>query len=420
MHVFCCYAIALLAGIGYDALRRFSIRKVRHYFLPLLGGLGVTLVLLLLIPYSELMEDPIKSFLSYVQNDQRSYLPIPGVENAEFAEAAVSQSVMSVRYFLISLFLGISLILLTLRFGSHWLLNTITILFILADLFIFGKTFVSSVDIHHWDLKPEALQFLARDKDQYRSAIVTSFGPKYGITSPLHQISGDYPYVLSRYSRLYNLANQGKPIPSMKLTGIRRLSPLYNLFNLKYLVVNSNRKLEIPGYDEVYDDGTLSILQNHYALSRVHLPRNVKMVKGETEALRSVIELPSISGEQIIIERESASKIPFEYGSLFNQKDPSDMVEIVEYSPNRIELRANLASDAWVVLTDTFYPGWKAMIDDQFEAVIVPANYAFRAIYVPAGLHKIVFQYRPKFFSASIIIALITLLGSCTVAVFND
>ena len=96
------------------------------------------------------------------------------------------------------------------------------------------------------------------------------------------------------------------------------------------------------------------------------------------------------------------------------------MVEIVAYRSNRIELRANLASDAWVVLTDTFYPGWKAMIDDQFEAVIIPANYAFRAIYVPQGVHKIVFQYRPKFFAASIIIALITLLGSFTLAALND
>ena len=33
---------------------------------------------------------------------------------------------------------------------------------------------------------------------------------------------------------------------------------------------------------------------------------------------------------------------------------------------------------------------------------------------------KIVFQYRPKFFAASIIIALITLLGSFTLAALND
>ena len=420
VYIFCCFSIALLAGIGYDALQRFSIRRDRRFFMPVLGGLVLCLVLLLMIPYPALLEETIKSFLSYVQNDSRSYLPVPGVENTEFVHAAIKQAVMSVRYFLISLFLGIFLVLLTIRFGSHWLLKTIIILFILTDLFIFGKTFVSSVDIHHWDLKQDALQFLSRDKNQYRSAIITSFGPKYGVTSLLHQITGDYPYVLSRYSRLYNLANRGKPIPSMKITSIRRVSPIYNLLNLKYLVVNSNRLSNIPGYHEVYNDGILSILQNTYALNRVYLPRRIKIVNEENEALRGILEIPSISGEQIIIETDSAAKSSFEPENFSDREDQNETVEIVEYSSNRIELRAHLASDSWVILTDTFYPGWKATIDGQFEATIVPANYIFRAIYVPKGLHKIVFQYKPTYFSVSLMVAMITLLGSCILAVFID
>jgi hypothetical protein len=318
------------------------------------------------------------------------------------------------------LFLGIFLVLLTIRFGSHWLLKTIIILFILTDLFIFGKTFVSSVDIHHWDLKQDALQFLSRDKNQYRSAIITSFGPKYGVTSLLHQITGDYPYVLNRYSRLYNLANRGEPIPSMKITSIRRVSPIYNLLNLKYLVVNSNRLSDIPGYHEVYNDGILSILQNKFALNRVYLPRRIKIVNEENEALRGILEIPSIIGEQIIMETDSVAKSSFEPENFSDREDQTETVEIVEYSSNRIELDAHLASNAWVILTDTFYPGWKATIDGQFEAIIVPANYVFRAIYVPKGLHKIVFQYKPRYFFISLMVALITLLGSCTVAVFID
>jgi len=417
VHIFCCFAIALLAGIGYDAIRRLPIRKDRRSFSPLLGGLGLILVMLMMIPWSGLMEDLIKSFLSNVPNDSRFYLPVPGVDNAEFVGAATKQAVMSIRYFLISLFLGILLVIFTLRFGSHWLLNTIAILLILTDLLFFGKPFVSSVDIHHWDLKQEALEFLSRDKNQYRSAVVTSFGPKYGITSLLHQIVGDYPYVLSRYSRLYNLANHGRPTPSMKLTTLRQISPVYNLFNLKYLVINSNLKFDIPGYYEVYSDGVLSILKNEYARNRVYLPRHIKIVNEEDEALRGVFELPSISGEQIIIERDSVAELAFEYLSLLHRKDPDETVEIIDYSSNRIELHVRLASAGWVTLADTFYPGWKATIDGQSEAIIVPANYIFRAIYVPQGFHKIVFQYKPKYFSVSIMVALITLLGSC-IAIF--
>jgi hypothetical protein len=356
--------------------------------------------------------------LAAVQNDPRSYLPVPGVDNAEFVSAAAKHAVMSIRYFLICLFLGIVMILMRRRWGSHRLLNDMTILLILSDLFIFGKSFVSSVDVHHWDLKREALEFLGRDQTQYRSAVITSFGPKYGITSRLQQITGDYPYVLSRYSRLYNLANQGKPTTSMKIANIHRVSPVYNLFNLKYLVVDSNRVLEIPGFYEVYNDGTLSILENEYAKKRVYLPRHIKMVDEEKDALPGVFELPSIRGEQIIVESDSVANISFEYGSLLHQKDPQEAVEIVEYSTNRIELRAQLAADAWIILTDTYYPGWKASIDGQSETIIVPANYVFRAIYVSQGLHKIVFQYRPTYFYLCIAVALITLLGACIIFVY--
>ena len=121
--------------------------------------------------------------------------------------------------------------------------NILTVLFTLDDVFFFGKTVVSSVDVHHRDLKPEAIQFLAGDKDRYRPAVLTPIRPKDGITSNLHRIVGDYPYAMSRCSRLFNPANRVRPAETMKITAIRRISPVYNLLNLKYQVVNASRKL---------------------------------------------------------------------------------------------------------------------------------------------------------------------------------
>ena len=417
--LFVCFAVAVLAGTGYDAIRDSALEKGRRFLVPLLVGSGILFMSLMVIPYPALMEDPVRSFLSYVQQDPRSYLPVPGVENAEFVNAAVKQAEMSVRYFLVSVFIGVIWILLTLRLGSRPLLNILTVLFIIGEVFIFGKTFVSSVDVHHWDLKPDAMQFLARDKDRYRSAVLTTFGPKYGITSNLHQIVGDYPYVLSRYSRLFNLANRGRPTETMKITAIRRISPVYNLLNLKYLVINANRNLDIPGYYEVYNDGILSILENRYAKKRVYFPRSIKVVDTETDALRGVFDIPSIRGDQTIIEGYPAAGVSEESGSRTYRKDPDQTVEIVDYSANRIALQARLASDAWIILTDTFYPGWKATIDGKTEADILVANYIFRAIRVPKGAREIVFEYWPTYFTVTIIVALITLLGCCILAIIT-
>jgi uncharacterized membrane protein YfhO len=69
-------------------------------------------------------------------------------------------------------------------------------------------------------------------------------------------------------------------------------------------------------------------------------------------------------------------------------------------------------------MTDTFYPGWQATIDAKTEAIIVPANYIFRAVYVPRGSHKIVLEYWPKHFTLAIVVAVIALLGCCALAIY--
>ena len=49
---------------------------------------------------------------------------------------------------------------------------------------------------------------------------------------------------------------------------------------------------------------------------------------------------------------------------------------------------------AYLVLADTFDPGWSATVDGH-SAPIRPAYVAFRAVYLTPGTHKIVFTYRP-------------------------
>lgn len=68
-------------------------------------------------------------------------------------------------------------------------------------------------------------------------------------------------------------------------------------------------------------------------------------------------------------------------------------VEVVAYEAERVELKATAARPAWVVLADAYAPGWEARVDDQ-PAAILRANYAVRAVEVPAGAHRVVFTYR--------------------------
>ncbi|MEE8391282.1 MAG: YfhO family protein [Anaerolineae bacterium] len=63
-------------------------------------------------------------------------------------------------------------------------------------------------------------------------------------------------------------------------------------------------------------------------------------------------------------------------------------------TPNRVTIYANLDAPGYLVLADTWYPGWQATVDGK-PTDILRANYTFRAIWLEAGQHTVEMVYRP-------------------------
>jgi len=63
-------------------------------------------------------------------------------------------------------------------------------------------------------------------------------------------------------------------------------------------------------------------------------------------------------------------------------------------SPNRVTIRAALDAPGYLVLADTWSPGWRAAVDGE-PAEVLRANYAFRAIWLDTGEHNVEMVYRP-------------------------
>jgi hypothetical protein len=64
-------------------------------------------------------------------------------------------------------------------------------------------------------------------------------------------------------------------------------------------------------------------------------------------------------------------------------------------STNAVTIRAASPSPGWLVLADTWYPGWLATLDGTAVPIEV-ANGAFRAVRFPAGTHEVEFRYEPQ------------------------
>jgi hypothetical protein len=90
-------------------------------------------------------------------------------------------------------------------------------------------------------------------------------------------------------------------------------------------------------------------------------------------------------------------------------KDLQGKVKLLSYKANRFNLEYEADSDAFLYVSDTYYPGWRAYVDGK-ETKIYRADLAFRAIEVPKGKHTVAFKYVPMSFYVGLVLTIIGIL----------
>jgi uncharacterized membrane protein YfhO len=72
-----------------------------------------------------------------------------------------------------------------------------------------------------------------------------------------------------------------------------------------------------------------------------------------------------------------------------------DRVEVLSYEPDRVVLEAEASTAGWLILSDLYYPGWRAFLNGD-QVPIQPTNHGLRGICLPAGVHEVVFEFQPE------------------------
>lgn len=135
-----------------------------------------------------------------------------------------------------------------------------------------------------------------------------------------------------------------------------------------------------------YEEGKTRIYVNEGYQPRAYARHQAVAAATQEEALALLLENVNRLDEVVVLEPAGEPLLP--------AASVTSTVTITEYHLNEVSLQAEMAAPGYVVLADTYYPGWQATVDG--EAVpIYQANYIFRAVPVDAGQHTIVFTFRP-------------------------
>ncbi len=175
---------------------------------------------------------------------------------------------------------------------------------------------------------------------------------------------------------------------------IDRLDRLSQLVSIGYVVKKSSGL----NTQTVWNDETWTITDFASRLPRAYLSSNV-VTKTEDELLAYVFSNSFDPHKTAVVE---------EYIEFVNSDKNIIPVDVDEYSSQNIVVNTNLQEHNFLVLTDTYYPGWRAYINGK-ETKIYRTNYAFRGILVPKGSNRIEFIYRPLSLYLGILLSAFTL-----------
>ncbi|MDQ3098798.1 MAG: YfhO family protein [bacterium] len=315
---------------------------------------------------------------------------------------------------------------------------------IIVDFGVFADQYIAYYPVQKYFSIPESVTQLRKDPYLYRIYPMTQYsqnpfgvlGWKKGekaITSLQKAIPGNFSAVY----RLFSFTDRGwfegglglkerafieNYITKNELTG-GAISRILGLWNVKYVL--SFNELPQPYFtaEKSYDldssfNTDLFVHKNESVLPRAFFVREVMRVASADEGLKRLLITTNAPEEFAYSESEGKSSTEASASGIFNSAtfNKEHSVSIVDYRSTVVSMKTDSLTDAYLVFSDSYYPGWKASIDGK-DTTIIKVNSAMRAVKVPKGDHTIIWSYQPIAFyvgcgiSFATLVTLVSYLG---------
>jgi hypothetical protein len=222
--------------------------------------------------------------------------------------------------------------------------------------------------------------------------------PNHAIKFHYYGINGSTPFMLKEYSDfIYGMAD----IPESEQHRHSFMEALFHpdkVFSSKILGVKYANAVTPSGFQ---------LLTAKEFQPRASLIRNLIFSHSFEDHL-GILKRPDFNPRKTVLLEDSARDY-FSSWEVHPDSSDKDKATIDIYSPNRIELRSYSPSNTVLLLSELYYPGWKAYVDGK-DVPILRADYLLRAVKLNAGQHSITIVYRPMSFYIGSIITIFTIL----------
>ncbi|KAA3619724.1 MAG: hypothetical protein DWQ05_03080 [Calditrichaeota bacterium] len=192
-----------------------------------------------------------------------------------------------------------------------------------------------------------------------------------------------------------------QPIPLDLVDGELRMvhQNLVDFLNVKYILsqypISESGVILRKHGNKIIDRQQFPVLiyENLAVLPRAFLVGQFAVGESPEAILKHVLSPGFDPRQKVVLTQIPPGKI---------EPDSTSTCEILSYNLNKIQIKTSAQNDQLLILSDSYYkPGWHARIDGK-PAKILAANYAFRAVPVPAGNHLVDFTYSSRAFNAGV------------------
>lgn len=403
-------AISITAGLGMHLLMEKEKDRVKTYFINAVfisGFIAVFFLLFLILGHS------------YIE----SFLKAKGIDSPDYKSVGINLYNAKRALFYLTMYC----VFLKIGEGIRWKYAGPALLCIVLTGDLFGNIdYYQRMKTEDYFKPSWAIEKITSDKDNFRILVTPKTTDQTTFIAPDIKLFDSYKQLLAPSM---NLIHNIYDVRGAEVMRVKRAEDVYNafvtapaidktnlagLFNIKYVISTIPIKSKefkliaahtegLEGdYDELIEEKTIKIYKNLKFLPRAFLAEKFQVIKNDGEILTAMKIKDFKPDKMVILEEEPV------WDNLSQRKSSGHGIKIVENGNNRVKLEVEAKRSAMLVLTDTFYPGWKAFVNGK-EQKIYRADYAFRSIPVNAGRHVVEFVYDPLNFKIGLAITLFTL-----------